>query len=225
MKFPTYILLLGSLAIFSVSCTKDEEKPTEPVTDVEGNIYKTVRIGTQVWMAENLKTTKYNDETNIPLVTDSVAWRNLRTPAYCIYNKNDTSYKRTYGLLYNGFATDSGKVCPTGWHIPAKEDWQKLREFLADSVSEGGRLKESGTEHWKSPNQGATNISGFAALPGGMRYFEGSFTAILYYTCFWSSTDIDQADKWFLSLYYDDAKINISHVSKKHGFSVRCIKD
>lgn len=225
MKFSKSILLLGTLTILLISCRKEGEKPPEPVTDIEGNTYKTVKIGTQVWMAENLKTTKFNDGTDIASVIDSIAWRNLTTPGYCMYNKNDTVFKRTYGLLYNGYTADSGKVCPTGWHLPENEEWQLLSDFLADSLYGGGKLKETGTTHWKTPNRGATNTSGFSALPAGIRYFEGSFTALLYYTAFWSATASGNDVEGYTSLYYGDAKVKTGYASKKHGFSIRCIKD
>jgi uncharacterized protein (TIGR02145 family) len=225
MKFCISVSIIAALIIISVSCKKDPETPPEPVFDIDGNVYKTVKIGTQVWMAENLKTTRFNDGTNITQVTDSVAWRNLITPAYCLYNKNDTVYKRIYGILYNGFTIDSGKLCPTGWHVPDNEDWQLLKAFITDSLSVGGKLKESGTAHWKTPNKGANNNSGFSALPAGVRYFEGSYTAIHTFTGFWSASYSSPGDYWYLSLYYGDAKAPMNSVSKKYGLSIRCLKD
>lgn len=225
MRFLSNIIILTIFFILFFSCTKEGEKPPEPVTDIDGNTYKTIRIGTQTWMAENLKTTKFNNGKDITLVTDSVAWRNLTKPGYCLYNKYDTAYKRSYGALYNGYTIDSGKICPTGWHVPENVEWQLLSTFLADSIYGGGKLKETGTSHWKTPNKGATNSTGFTALPAGIRYFEGSFTAILYYTCFWSGTDTGSVNEWYFSLYYGDAQLKMSSVSKKHGFSIRCIKD
>ncbi len=225
MRFSSNIITLGILTILIFSCKKEVEKPPDPVTDIEGNTYKTVRIGLQIWMAENLKTTRFNDGTAIASVADSTAWRNLAKPGYCMYNKNDTAYKRTYGLLYNAYTADSGKVCPTGWHLPGIEEWQQLSDFLADSIYSGGKLKETGTTHWMAPNRGATNTTDFSALPAGIRYFEGSFTAILYYTAFWSATFSGNDEEGYTSLYYGDARINLGHVSKKHGFSIRCVKD
>jgi len=225
MRFIRNILTLTILIILIFGCKKEGEKPPDPVTDIEGNTYNTVRIGLQIWMAENLKTTKFNDGTPIEPVADSITWRNLITPGYCMYNKNDTAFKRTYGLLYNGYTADSGKVCPTGWHLPEIEEWEKLSDFLADSINTGGKLKEAGTSHWKTPNIGATNSTGFTALPAGIRYFEGSFTAIFYYTAYWSATYSGTNDEGYSSLYYGDAKVKIGYVSKKHGFSIRCVKD
>jgi uncharacterized protein (TIGR02145 family) len=224
MKFLTSILILGVLALITFSCKK-EEKPPDPVTDIDGNKYKTVRIGTQIWMAENLKTTLFNDGSEILLVPNSSDWKKLTTPGYCWYNNDIASNKEIYGALYNGFAVTTGKLCPTGWHIPTNDEWQQLLDFSGDTVTGGGKLKEAGTTHWSSPNRGSTNSTGFAALPAGIRYFEGSFTAIFYFTGFWSSTDMGIDYESFLSLYFGDATVTINHVSKNHGLSVRCIKN
>lgn len=224
-KISSSILILGVLVILAISCKKEDGKPPDPVADIEGNTYKTVRIGNQVWMAENLKTTRYNDGTDIPLITNAIAWDNLTTPGYCWYNNDEATYKNTYGALYNGYTVSTGKLCPTGWHVPAREEWQQLRVFLNDTITGGGKMKEAGTTHWLTPNKGADNSSGFTALAAGIRYFEGSFSSVLYYTSFWSASEVSQEDEWYLSLYFGDARVNINHISKKHGFSVRCIKD
>ena len=223
-KISPYKLILGTLVILTISCNKDD-KPPDPVSDIEGNTYKTVRIGNQVWMADNLKTTRYNDGTEILLVTNTEIWRNLTTPGYCWYNNDDISFKDTYGALYNGYSVSTGNLCPTGWHVPAREEWQQLREFLGDTITGGGKLKEAGTTHWLSPNKGADNSSGFKALAAGIRYFEGSFSAFSYYTGIWSATEIGSNDEWYLSLYFGDAIVNMNYTSKNHGFSVRCIKE
>jgi uncharacterized protein (TIGR02145 family) len=223
-KISTYTLLLGVLVIFVISCRKDEKNP-DPVTDIEGNIYKTVKVGTQVWIAENLKTARYNDGTDIPLITDSTMWRNLLAPGYCWYNNDETTYKDPYGAIYNGYAVSNGQLCPVGWHVPEREEWKKLWEFLGDSISGGGKLKEAGTIHWRTPNKGANNSSGFTALAAGIRYFEGTFSSVLCYTSIWSATETGTNDQWYVGLYYGDASVIMDHRSKKHGFSVRCIKD
>jgi uncharacterized protein (TIGR02145 family) len=219
------MLVIGMLFLILTGCTKDEEKPPEPVVDINGNSYKTIKIGAQIWMADNLKTTKYNDGTEIPLVTSSAAWGYLSTPGYCWYNNNEALYKDTCGALYNGYSVITGKLCPSGWHIPAREEWQKLREFLGDTTSGGGHLKDTGTLHWLTPNKDADNSSGFAARGAGIRYFEGTFASYLYSTCIWSSTETGTNEEWYFSLYYGDAAANMSHKSKKYGFSVRCVKD
>lgn len=222
--FGYYTLFLGTLLIVTCGCKKDDP-PLDPVTDIEENTYKTVKIGSQVWMAENLKTTRLNDGTDIPLTTDALAWSNLTTPGYCWYANDAASFKDIYGTIYNGYAAGTGKLCPAGWHIPDKQEWQVLREFLGDSVKGGGKLKEAGTAHWLAPNKGADNSSGFTALPAGLRYFEGTFASILSYACFWSDTETDNGDEWYLALYFAEASFIMDHRNKKHGFSVRCIKD
>lgn len=223
-KCPTYNSILVVLIVFFISCSK-EVKPPEPVPDIEGNIYKTVQIGTQFWMAENLKTTRYNDGTTIPLITNGNDWGNLKTPGYCWYLNDEGTYKDPYGALYNGYTVSTGLLCPTGWHVPGRDEWQQLRNFLADTIKGGGKLKEAGTIHWLPPNKGAENSTGFNALAAGIRYFEGSFSSFSYFTSFWSATETGTNNQWYLSLYYGDATVSMNHRSKKQGFSVRCIKD
>jgi len=142
------------------------------LSDIEGNSYKTIQIGTQVWMAENLKTAKYNDNTSIPLVTIGL-WGDTN-PAYSWYN-NDPATKDTYGALYKWYTVATGKLCPTGWHVPSDVEWTTLTTFLGGEGVAGGRMKESGTGHWLTPNSDATNSSGFTALPVGSRYRDGLF--------------------------------------------------
>ncbi len=227
MKNKNLTILLITLAflILSAGCKKTE-KPVQLLTDVEGNTYKTVNIGNQEWMAENLKTTKFSDGTGIPLVKDAIAWSNLTTSGYCWYNNDETGYKDSFGALYNGFTTVSGMLCPVGWHVPSVDEWLQLRDYLGDTLKAGGKLKEAGLAHWLSPNKGADNSTGFTALPAGLRYFEGSFSSVLSYTAFWSASDSTNSnDAWFAGLYYADATFVIDHRNKKHGFSVRCVKN
>jgi uncharacterized protein (TIGR02145 family) len=219
-----YVLICGALLIFFVSCKK-EEKPPDPVTDSEGNIYKTVKIGTQIWMAVNLKSTRFTDGTTIPLITDTTEWTSLSASGYCWYSNDEASNKNLYGALYNGYAVSDSNLCPTGWHVPSKEEWQQLITFLGDSITDGSKLKEAGTDHWLTPNKGATNSSGFTALPAGFRYLQGSFASVLSFTCFWSSTETANNDQWYTGLYFGDASVIMDHRSKKYGFSVRCVKD
>jgi uncharacterized protein (TIGR02145 family) len=217
-------ILLGALINLIMSCSK-KDTPPDPVTDIGGNSYKTVRIGDQVWMAENLKTSVLYDGTEIPDVTDAIDWNELITPGLCWYNNDENSNKATYGALYNYYAVNSGKLCPAGWHVPSRDELQKLKDVSGDTISGGGKLKEEGTLHWKTPNSGAINSTGFTALPAGIRYFEGTFNSLLSFTSFWSSTEEDINKGWYLSLYFSDAVAVINNTSKKDGFSVRCIKD
>jgi uncharacterized protein (TIGR02145 family) len=219
-----FAFVLGVSLYFFSSCSKSDSPPP-PVTDTEGNTYKTVRIGEQTWMAENLRTAKFSDGIAIPVVSDPLAWSALDTPGLCWYNNDGDSIREIYGALYNFYAVASARLCPDGWHVPSGDDYQKLRDFLGDTLVAGGSLKEAGTLHWEAPNTGAVNSTGFNALPAGIRYFEGSFSSLSCFTSFWSSTEYDNAKGWYLSLYYSDASLMMNKISKRDGFSIRCIKD
>jgi len=195
------------------------------VTDYDGNIYNVVQIGSQLWMNENLKTTKYNDGTSIPLVTDNTAWSNLTTPGYCLYNNDASAYKTTYGALYNWYTVNTGKLCPTGWHVPTDTEWKVLTNYLGGESVAGGKLKETGTTHWTSPNTGATNVSGFAALPGGYRNLNGNFYTKGINATFWSSTEYLSGLAWHRELRYNNSAIHRYNNYKENGFSVRCLRD
>jgi uncharacterized protein (TIGR02145 family) len=206
-------------------------------TDGDGNHYPVVTIGTQTWMAENLKTTKYKNSTAIPLVTDNTAWANLSTPAYCWYDNDSSTYGSVYGALYNWFSVETGNLCPTGWHVPTDLEWQTLEMHLGMSQSaanstgwrgtdEGGKMKEAGMAHWNSPNTGATNSSGFTALPGGYRgYGSGGFNVIGYDGYWWSSTAPSTTIAWYRVLGYFDSNVGRGNYDEKGGFSVRCVRD
>ena len=195
------------------------------MSDIDGNAYHTVTIGTQVWMVENLRTTKYNDGTSIPLVTDAAAWSTLTTPAYCWYNNDEATFKSTYGALYNWYAVNTGKLCPTGWHVPSDAEWATLITYLGDTTKAGGKLKETGTTHWVSPNTGATNSTGFTALPGGSHYTNGVFYLNGKYGWYWGTTENTSSDAWHIYLQYNTSLIYRTAGSKGLGFSVRCLKD
>ncbi|MBA7544886.1 hypothetical protein ES705_37247 [subsurface metagenome] len=161
---------------------------TATVTDYEGNVYQTITIGSQEWMCENLKLTKYADGTAIPLVTNSTEWGNLTTPGYYWYNNDEPTYANTYGALYNWYTVEKGNLCPTGWHVPTDAEWTTLTDYLGGASVAGGKLKETGTAHWSYPNTGATNESGFTALPGGGRSLNGTFGYVGSSGGWWSST-------------------------------------
>ena len=197
----------------------------EEVKDIEGNVYKTVRIGNQTWMAKNLKTTKFNDGTAIELVTDGAAWAALSTPGYCWYNNDAASYKATYGALYNGYTVSSGKLCPIDWHVPSDADWTILTNYLGGESVAGSKLKETGTSFWVSPNTGATNESGYTALPGGLRYHDGSFHDFGFSGYWWSSTEYSTARAYFRYMDYEYSNVFRFNNLKKIGFSVRCLRD
>lgn len=222
----SYMLLMVAAFLVNLATgCENKDKSPDPVTDIEGNTYNTVRIGDQVWMAENLKTSTLADGTEIPEVRDATDWNVLTTPGRCWYNNDGAANKDVYGALYNYYAVNSGKLCPSGWHVPSREEWQQLRDVLGDTLSGGGKLKEEGTLHWSSPNTGAVNSTGFTALPAGIRYFEGTFNSASFFTTFWSATESDNNNAWYMSLYYSDAAVEIRNTSKKDGFSIRCIKD
>jgi uncharacterized protein (TIGR02145 family) len=197
------------------------------VTDIDGNVYQTVTIGSQVWMMENLKVTHYRNGNEIPNVTSSGTWDGLSTGAYCNYN-NEESHVAVYGRLYNWFATvDSRNIAPTGWHVPDSADWQTLIDYLGGEDVAGGKIKEFGTEHWYSPNDGATNECGFTALPGGFRSWYGSFGYMRDYGPMWSSTEAGIWGGCALNLSTFHASVGLGGGSnnKKEGYAIRCVKD
>lgn len=206
------------------------------VTDIDGNVYQTVTIGNRVWMAENLKVTHYRNGDPIPHVTDGITWGGLGTGAYCEYNNNPANVA-TYGILYNWYAVDDSRnIAPAGWHVPSDEELKQLELYLgmsqaeADSdgargTDEGGKLKETGTTHWDSPNEGATNESGFTAVPGGYRLSTGYCFGMGGGAYFWSSTELDSFNAWDRSLIYLDSQVSRESFSKRFGFSVRCVRD
>ncbi|MFZ1683678.1 MAG: FISUMP domain-containing protein [Candidatus Zixiibacteriota bacterium] len=214
--------------------------PTNAVTDIDGNVYQTVTIGTQVWMGSNLKVTHYRNGDSISNVSSAGVWAGLGTGAYCDYG-NDSANVATYGRLYNWFAaTDIRNIAPVGWHVPSDSEYMVLEMYLGMSQSEadaqnwrgsteGGKLKESGFAHWPNPNTGATNSSGFTALPAGFRGYDGDFNGSLHvYAYFWGNTGFDQFDPGSaygreLGLGY--AQINRGGFVKQNGFSIRCVKD
>jgi uncharacterized protein (TIGR02145 family) len=201
------------------------ECPSETVTDIDGNVYQTVTIGNQVWMVTNLKVTHYRNGDPIPNVTDSGSWQGLTTGAFCEYN-NDVNNVATYGRLYNWYAAvDSRNIAPAGWHVPNDAEWQTLVNYLGDDAVAGGKLKEVGTTHWYSPNTGATNESGFTALPGGYRFSSGTYLHMGNTAFFWSLTEDFSSNAWFRSLYCNNSEVYRSIVNKQNGFSVRLVRD
>ena len=145
---------------------------TPPVFDIDGNGYDTVVIGTQTWLVQNLRVTHLNNGVSIPNITNSTLWKNSTTPALCYYNNDSVSYAAIYGALYNWYAVNTNNLCPTNWHVPSYSEWETLITYLGGASVAGGKLKEVGTTHWTSPNTGATNSSGFTALPNGISALE-----------------------------------------------------
>jgi uncharacterized protein (TIGR02145 family) len=217
------LLAIGFLLILINGCKKDDDKST--VTDIDGNVYHTVTIGTQTWMVENLKVTRYRNGDTIPNVTDGTEWSSLTTGACCDY-ENTASNGAVYGKLYNWYSvSDSRNIAPTGWHVPSDAEWTTLTTFLGGEAVAGGKLKERWTPHWKSPNKGATNETGFTALSGGYRAGGGSFEHLRSHGYWWSSSQYDAAGAWNRFLHYDNAHVGHSGDYNSTGFSVRCLQD
>jgi len=204
--------------------------------DIDGNTYQIVKIGNQWWMAENLKVTHYQNGDLIPNITDSLQWTNLTSGAYCNYN-NDVNNVATYGRLYNWYAVDDSRsIAPVGWHVPSDDEWKELEMYLGMSQSdadasgwrgtdEGGKMKETGTTHWNSPNTGATNSSGFSALPGGWRYHTGDFDCMGLNDRWWSVSEYSSMYAWFRVLTYSSSQVYRGFYDKQFGYSSRCVRD
>jgi uncharacterized protein (TIGR02145 family) len=244
-KIKISVLVLFVILVIN-GCKKDDNSPNPyngkttavfntdriygKMTDQDSNVYKTITIGTQTWMAENLRTTKYRDGSAIPNITDKTAWGNLSTGAYCNYNNTESADTiATYGWLYNWYAaTDSRNIAPAGWHIPTDAEWTTLTTYLGGDSVAGGKMKEIGTTHWITPNEGATNESGFTALPSGVRlgYIYGTFGSIGYYGIYMSSTfnNIYVQLRCPLVSYWDSHTFHWSG-DKDEGFAVRLVKD
>ena len=236
-RISIYLLILSGLVLTLFnSCKKDNtNNPSGAITDKDGNVYASVTIGTQVWMVENLRTTKYNDGTPIPLVTDAATWGALTTPGYCWYNNDEASNKAAYGALYNWKAAMN--ACPAGWHLPTDAEWKILERNLgmnntdADatgwrySALVGGQLKETGTSHWKVPAVGATNTSGLTSLPGGDRDTDVGFIDLGNYCFFWSATEDGSSRAWYRRLNDDNAGVHRSSSRQPTGYSVRCLQN
>jgi uncharacterized protein (TIGR02145 family) len=221
------------------------------VEDVEGTVYQAVQIGTQIWMAENLRVTHYADGTPIPYVTNPTEWSQLTKDkeAYCWYN-NNSAYKEPYGALYTWAAAVKGSegsdanpsgvqgVCPDGWHLPSDEEWKQLESYLGLNSSElnetsyrgtveGGKLKEEGTAHWADPNVEATNETQFTAMPSGFRSsLDGTFSHLGSGVNYWTSSSSGDTNAWFRYLGNDKGGIGRwDVVGRTHGLSIRCVKD
>lgn len=218
------MLFLSASILFTESCKKDKDD-SDVIVDADGNVYKTVVINSQVWMTENLKTTRYNDGTAIlNYGTDNLGWQTNVTGAYSWYN-NDIANKDIYGALYNWHTVNTDKLCPVGWHVPTLAEWTALVDYLGGVDYGGGKLKEEGTDHWMSPNAGATDEYGFKALPGGYRYYYGDFTLTGNQGFWWCDTEIDADYAQIEYISYEGTDIFHYGIYKNYGVSVRCLKD
>ena len=230
---------------FLSACTKDEDNNENDrvnpgtVKDASDNIYRTVKIGKQVWMAENLRTTKYRDGSNITLQTDDVLWENYdyinnintRIPMMCWYQNDQTTYSdNKFGALYNWYvisaSTNGNKqICPNGWHVPTDDEWGTLINYLGGEMVAGGRMKSTGTQYWQTQNTTPADTVGFAGLPGGYRGQNGKFYNLGIEANWWSSSSQWPEKSWRFSLDDYGSYINRGTGGNGNGFSVRCIMD
>ena len=203
----------------------DREFTTDPVaiSDIDGNSYAVVRIGTQLWMAENLMTTRLHDGTPIELTEAAGDWASLSGGGYCWYG-NSSANGSVYGALYNWNAVSSGTLCPAGWHVSTDNDWLTMKDFLGGELVAGGKLKETGTSHWVSPNTGATDEFDFTALPGGWRTDAGAFQGLRCIGYWLTSTPI-VPNAWYRHIQNDSEKLFRVYAGHNFGMSVRCVKD
>lgn len=220
----------GNEISFSTGSISDYQS----IKDIDGNIYYAIKIGEQTWLSENLRATRFNDGTEIPNITTNSEWSRMTTPAYCFYY-NNPGYKTTYGALYNWYTVDTASngqknVCPSGWHVPVREEYSTLVAYLGGESLAGIKLKEKGESYWKnySPTSG-DNSSGFSALPGGLRYGESDASYQQFYlmesvATWWSSTGPLKAVSMETGYNQSGAYIYDFH-NKRTGVSVRCIKD
>ena len=213
------------MLLLSISVIYGCEKETKLPVDGDGNMYDTIRIGTQIWLAEDLKTTKYNNGVSIPLVTDNAQWASMSSAAFCWY-ENNPAFNENYGALYNWWAVKVSFLCPVGYHVPTKEEWQTLIDYLGGEEIAGDKLKATGTQFWQTGNN-ATNVSGFTAMPGGMRNHNDGFYNSMRYDGYWwsSSQGITGTYGSRLKINYSSDNTNLTSWFKQSGFSVRCIKD
>jgi uncharacterized protein (TIGR02145 family) len=200
------------------------------MTDQEGNVYKTIVIGTQEWMAENLNTSIYRNGDAIPTNLDNAAWQSTTSGAWAYYN-NDASYACPYGKLYNWYTcVDARQLCPTGWHVPTDAEWIVLTNYLDGESVAGGKMKTTGTIEaatglWYSPNVEATNSSGFSGAPGGLRILNGEYGNIGYFGYWWSSSELDSFNAWNHLLDFSFGTAFRNFYNRRKGFSVRCLRD
>ncbi len=218
--------LIGLGIILAYGCKKGEDSNNK-ITDADGNVYTSITIGTQIWLKENLKTTKFCNGDLIRTTTPSTLdISGEATSNYQWAYEGNESNVATYGRLYTWYAvTDSRNVCPTGWHVPTDAEWTTLATYLGGEDVAGGKLKEAGTSRWIAPNEGATNSSGFTALPGGYRLLDGTFITIGSFGLWWSSSEYSTTYAWFRSMGYSYSNVFSSYVIRQIGYSVRCLRN
>lgn len=227
-KEQTVEIVEGKTRAVSLVLKKRNDGPlTGEMRDIDGNVYKTVKIGNQWWMAENLRVTHYRNGDPVKNVQDADEWNDTDEGAYCRYD-NDNEKIAKYGLLYNWYTVnDDRNIAPAGWHVPTDEDWKQLEKFLG--VNAGGKLKEAGTADWEDPNKDAVNSSGFTALPAGRRVAHISepseFSEFGESAYFWSSSKMSDNSVWIRGLYYSNGNLGRYSDYKLHGYGIRLVKD
>jgi len=213
--------------LLAVRCKKEDNIvviPVNSIKDIDGNIYKTVNIGLQVWMAENLKVTHFRNGEPIPYANEWGHWMTHNNAACCDYNSHPGNIK-FFGKLYNGYAvTDKRNIAPEGWHVASDTEWDALASYLGGYTIAGGKLKDT-TISWIKPNAGATNESGFSAQPGGYRFFYSQYSDANKGAFWWTSTEYDSAYIGFRVLRNSHTYLFGSKTYKGYGYSVRCVKD
>jgi uncharacterized protein (TIGR02145 family) len=228
-----WLLLLSQPLILITSCDESEQNTipdytgqTGQITDIEGHVYNTIGIGSQIWMIENLHTTLLNDGTQIELVGDDLLWNRTISPGYCWYKNDSTTFGITYGSLYNFHTVATGLLCPTGWHVPEISEWETLTTFLGGEDIAGGKLKDYYSSYWQDPNNCIVNNFGFSALPGGKRFgIEGRFDNTGLRGYWWTSSSIDSHFANSISMSNSSKKIDNLASGKNDGFNIRCVKD
>jgi uncharacterized protein (TIGR02145 family) len=235
IPFVSLVVLAGIFLLMYTSCKKKSDETSTPapnetgtVADIDGNVYKTVKIGSQWWMAENLKVTHYRNGGIIPNITDGVQWIQCQTGALCYYDNDRSLFEPTYGALYNWqVITNIWSIAPAGWHVPTYAEWTTLIDFLGGTDVAGGKMKEAGTVHWGSPNTGADNSSGLTILPNGVRDQFPNYYYLFNRGYLWSSTAINQITAW--SVFLGSQNMNVfsekTDMSIITGMSIRCVKN
>lgn len=215
------------------------ELQEQTVKDIDGNIYHTIKLGTQVWMVENLRTTKYNDGTAIPLVTENTSWKALITPAYCWYDNDEATNKKTYGALYNWYTINTNNLCPIGWHVPSDSEWTILTDYLTNNgygyqgnetdISKSLASKSGWTAFSEigsiGNEQSNNNKSGFTAFASGIRFNDGAFLHRGNFAKWWSSTETSDESAQIRLISWNNGFVTTYSNDKQNGFSVRCVKD
>jgi uncharacterized protein (TIGR02145 family) len=230
-----YALSFILLIAITFSCEQEPVAPidtpvieyADPLVDIDNNVYKTVVIGDQIWMAENLRVTKFNDGVPVSSIADKDIWQYTVLPAYCWYNNDSIANNLTFGALYNYRAVHTGMLCPVGWHVPSLEEWTTMIDYAGGYRVTGGKLKQIGTKLWSEPNTDATDVFGFNAVPGGMRRIldGGKFVSINTLARLWCFDEENAFFAYAKEIQSTTASISTFSTPKRYGHSVRCIKN